>query len=891
MAEIAQDRSVDLWPEWNDPVELRMRLDAALVEIAELREENGRLKQLLRQRASAAGDRDLVDPDQISAVPVNLPQDGLPYADASSPPSEKLALFKALFVGRRDVYATRFFSRKSGGHRWSPAEKEFWRKQDDAEREFLPLTDEILIAHLSRPADGRDSHVGLYPMLPDDTCRLLACDFDGAGWQGDAAAYAEACTRAGIHTAAEISRSGAGAHVWMFFTEPVLAASARAIGMGLLREAIDRRGTMSLASYDRLFPAQDSLPVKAAARFRFGNLIALPLHGGSREQGTTLFCDPHTWQPYEDQFAFLSGVRRLRPVEVDALVKGFGQIDAGPSTWGRLPSKPRWGALGVAPQRVHAQLGAMLAISTDSLPAPLIAALKHLAAFHNPEFYRRQSMRYSTFATPRFVRCFDDSDPDWLRLPRGLAEQAEHLIAAAGGAIEIATAISEHDPIMVRFTGELTNVQTEAVTAMAKHLTGVLMAPPGAGKTVMACALIAWHQVPTAIIVNRAELLDQWKERLTTFLDLDATQVGAKGKGKDKRHGVVDVIMLQSVAHRDADPSLLDAYGMVIVDECHAVGAPAAEAAIRQMAVKRWIGLSATPYRADQMDALITMQCGPIRHEITPEVSFAQRLIVHTTGFSTEEIGYDGASFQAIYGELAADDTRTAQIACDVADAARRGRNSLLLTNRMEHLQCLAAALEGKGVAATLLHGQLSAAERDRVRARLTDAEARPLVLLAIDKVAGEGFDLPWLDALFLAMPISFKGKVIQHVGRIMREAATKHDVEVHDYLDAQIPQLERMYGKRRRTLTRLGFTTTTPGSNEHPPTTDASPRPSSPRTPAEITRPRDQQPTPSRVRAWAREQGLPVADRGRLRPEIWEAWHAAAGPMPEETPDSTKTS
>ncbi|MFI5887048.1 DEAD/DEAH box helicase family protein [Streptomyces sp. NPDC051554] len=488
--------------------------------------------------------------------------------------------------------------------------------------------------------------------------------------------------------------------------------------------------------------------------------------------------------------------------------------------------------------RVPARLSAMLSVSTTGLPPQLLAALKHTASFHNPEFYRKQNQRFSTFNTPRLVCCFDASGPDWLRLPRGLADEAAQLVSAAGGTLDITNELPELPPITAHFTGELTVIQQQAVEAMAKHPAGTLVAPPGSGKKVMSCALIAHHRVPTAVIVNRAELLTQWKERLTTFLDLGDGHVGSLGGGKDRRSHVVDLIMLQTLSDRDAPDHLLDGYGLVIMDECHAVGAPGAEAAIRTAKAPRWVGLSATPYRADQMDPVIRMQCGPIRHEIEEASTFAKHLVVHATAFTTDEPGTDGASIQAIYNELAHHADRNRLIASDIADAARRGRCSLALTNRVEHLHQLTQALKPHGVAPLVLHGGIPPADRARVRATLAAEGTGPLVLLAIDKLAGVGFDAPRLDTLFLTSPISFKGRVIQQVGRIMRNTeARKAHVEAHDYLDIDVPLLERMHHKRRRILQRRGYRTChheansgrrsgTPGTAPTRPRADKTPRP-----------------------------------------------------------------
>ncbi|MGP4105286.1 TOTE conflict system archaeo-eukaryotic primase domain-containing protein [Nonomuraea sp. KM90] len=792
-------------------------------------------------------------------------------------------MFRALFVGRTDVYARRWVSR-DGKVGWSPAEAKPWDKdKPDSARVFLPFTDDVIDRHLRRPASARDElHVGLYPLLPDDTTRVLVCDFDGksgrSGWQDDAQAYVRACAEAGVPALAEVSRSGQGAHVWIFFIAPVAASSARALGMALLRRAMDTQAGMPLSTYDRLIPSQDFVPINSRKGARFGNLIALPLNGAAHATGATLFCDPATWIPYPDQFAYLSQTRRLTPQRVKEIADDLGTLRAGPSHLAsRMPAKPRRGALGTAPETVNAVRGPMLRIATAGLPPSLLAALKHAASFHNSEFYRRQNQRFSTYNCPRLVCCFDDSDPDWLALPRGLFDEAAALIAAAGGTLTAQPARPRPPSIRVTFTGQLTPVQAAAIDAMAAHDCGVLVAPTGAGKTVMACALIARHRLPTAVVVNRAELLDQWRDRLAGFLDLGGISVGSLAAGKDQRGGIVDLIMLQTLSHRDASPGLLDRYGLVVVDECHAVGAPAAEAALRQVPAERWIGLSATPYRADGMNPIITMQCGPIRHEITDQPTFPRRLIVHPTPFTTHEPGTDGASMQAIYGELAADQTRNRQLVADIADAYERGRSSLVLTNRVEHIAHLADALTALGVAPRLLHGRLPRRERDRVRQEISAATSGPLVVVAIDKVAGEGLDVPVLDTLFLATPIAFKGRVIQQVGRIMRDTeARKRDAEVHDYLDSTVPVLERMHHKRRRVLAQLGFTITARSGDaptrDHPVNAAAAVSPDPPAGPA----PAVTTVTAAQVRSWARSRGIAVPARGRLSATLWQEFHAS---------------
>jgi superfamily II DNA or RNA helicase len=758
-------------------------------EVAALRAENERLRDLLGL------DERRRDGHETAWSPTLIPEPSVhPDVDASSAPAEKLALLWSLFGARSDVYARRWESTSTGKSGWSPATKSRWSK-GRAPKDFLALTDDVFVAHLR----GEET-VGIYPLLRGDTCALLACDFDKGTWALDALAYLDACHNNGVPAALERSRSGDGAHVWVFFDAPVPASAARAMGAALLRQAMTARAELDLTSYDRFFPSQDFMP-KAG----FGNLIALPLHGGCAKRGTTLFLDPTTMEPWPDQWAFLSSIARMEPGAVTSLAETLRPVDTGPAL--SLADLAKAGGP-PPPPVVAARLGAELSIERSGLPPAVVAALKHLGSIANPEFYEKQRMRFSTWDTPRFISVYRE-DLEWLHLPRGLVPQIEGLLASLDSRLEVVDDRPTPASVELRFAGRLRPQQATAVADLVDHELGVLVAPPGAGKTVMACAVIAHHQTPTLVVVDRKELVDQWRSRLHDHLDIDPAKVGQIGGGRNQPTGMIDVAMIQSLARSD-DPGLFDTYGLIVVDECHHLPAVSFSICMQSARSRRWLGLTATPYRRDKLEALIAFQCGPTRHEIKPaavdgtELVRRELIVHHTTTKVTDD---EAAHIQDVFRAIAEDQPRTAQICGDVHAACASGRTCLVLTQRTEHIDSIVETLDHLGDTALVLRGGLGKRARQAVADTIAAHDPNfGVVLVATGSYLGEGFDWPELDTLFLAFPLAFKGRVVQYVGRLLRTHEGKHHVELHDYVDSRIPVLDRMHTKRLPAYATLGF-------------------------------------------------------------------------------------
>jgi superfamily II DNA or RNA helicase len=590
-------------------------------------------------------------------------------------------------------------------------------------------------------------------------------------------------------------------------TSPVEATIARRIGAGLLREAIAMRGELDLSSYDRFFPSQDYLPRSGS----IGNLIALPLQGSCRRHGTTVFLDLATLEPHPDQFGYLSQIERITPRRAIALAESMRPVVVGPSVRDLFASdatklRPH------PPPVIHARLDAGISVERIGIPPALLGALKHAASLANPEFFKREKLRLSTYQTPRFIRCYQE-DLDFIHLPRGLRDVAERLISQAGSRLEFFDRRPDPPRQEFEFNAQLTPAQESALTAIAQNELGILVAPPGAGKTVIACSLIARLGLPALVLVDRTTLLDQWRTQIQELLGVKPGQLGG---GRRKRTGRIDLASLQTLARRDDIGDLLDGYGLVIADECHHVPAPTVDRALRQVRARHWLGLTATPYRSDGLDQIILLQCGPVRHQVPltsagHPVAVAERRVVqvHSTAFDYEGAGdlSQPGVIQDIYRQLVTDADRNSQILSDVHEALDRGRNCIILTNRTAHVELLTELLRADGRTPVPLYGKLSAKERrDAVEFLQSSQSGVPIVTVATGSYVGEGFDCPALDTAFLVFPMKSKGQVVQYVGRILRPYPGKDSVEVHDYVDGLVPVLAYTHRKRRAAYDSLGF-------------------------------------------------------------------------------------
>ena len=736
----------------------------------------------------------------------------------------KVALFRRLFRGRTDVYPVRWEGKTSGKSGYAPACANEWRPGvcdkprikcgDCSNRLLIPLSDAVIYDHLAG-----EHTVGVYPLLEDDTCYFLAADFDEAEWRDDARAFMQSCEELGVPAALEVSRSGKGAHAWVFFASRVSARDARRLGTAIISHTCSRTRQLKLESYDRLFPNQDTMP-----KGGFGNLIALPLQKWPREYGFSVFVDAEL-RPCPDQWALLASILPMAAHDIEpTILRATGGThpldvtfidDEDLATPWRRESTSAKKLAGPMPKSLTVTLANLIYFEKAQLPQALANRLIRLAAFQNPEFYKAQAMRMSVWDKPRVIGNAENY-PQHIALPRGCLDAALDLLRENGIACDLRDERFGGEPIDASFVGTLRLDQEAAVAGMLHHDTGVLCAPTAFGKTVTAAAMIARRGVNTLVLVHRTELLKQWQERLQAFLAVGKGVIGTIGGGKAKPTGKIDIAVMQSVSRQGEVNPLVENYGQVIVDECHHVGAVSFDAILKRTKAKYVLGLTATPIRRDGQQPIIFMQCGPIRYTAAKPAGAPHDLeVLPRSRFTRIDLPTD-AGIQDVFRHLAKDQARSQAIAAEVKTSYDRGRKVLVLTERTEHLDALQACLDDLTPAPFVLHGRMSKKQRSALVAALDALPPDvPRILLATGKLVGEGFDHPPLDTLVLAMPVSWKGTLQQYAGRLHREHASKTDVRIIDFVDTGHPALLRMWDKRQRGYRAMGYRISSDGPSE----------------------------------------------------------------------------
>ena len=822
------------------------RIQTLLKSIIGLQRENRRLRKLLEDHG--------IIPPKISEEDDEKPDQGLrilPYTIDET----KARQFFSRFWGRMDVYSQRIVS-KSGNVGYYPQCQNFWkngcfRKQRTGSkgkkhtckecpmRNWRPVELTTILRHLRG-----EIIVGIYPLFSNGTCRFLVFDFDhhdvsaekndfanhDASWKCEVDALRDICKENGLHPLVERSRSGKGAHLWLFFSSPIPAGKARVFGEALLAKGAETISLTSFRFYDRMLPAQDHLPEGG-----LGNLIALPLQPEALQNGNSAFVDEH-WNAYPDQWRALLAAPKLKLEDVDQCIQKWNKqnpfavssVTSEQETQVREKPWERTMLFHFSDVRgnLHITESNLLYVDALNLAPRLQNQIRRLAAFHNPVFYKNQAMHLSNFAHTRFVYLGEDID-GYIALPRGLRKTLCENLKRADIPFEVDDERQTGRNIHVTFQGQLHEIQERAVQKLLRHDNGILSAATAFGKTVVCCAMIAERKTNTLILLQSSALIEQWEAALKRFLFIEEelptyttksgrtrkrkSLIGCLQSEKDTTTGIIDIAMASSIFGKHDFSERLSSYGMVLVDECHHAASETMQHVLRKVRAKYVYGVTATPIREDGLEKINYMLLGPIRFRYTSKERAVEQGIAHLViPRFTRTVAPRGKqlTINEAYELVRDSETRNEQIIADAKACIDTGRCPVLLTRYKEHARMLYEKLDGYADYTFLLLGENSSKmRRDIFEAMQHVPPEESLLLVATGKLIGEGFDYPRLDTLLMATPIAGRSVVEQYAGRLNRDYDGKKDVIIYDYIDAHIPVFDRMYAKRLRAYRQIGYT------------------------------------------------------------------------------------
>lgn len=729
---------------------------------------------------------------------------------------EKINIYMDYFKGRSDVFAERWESKGKSGYSPVCANKFInglcnltkYKCQNCPNSKNVEFTKEEVIKHIK----GTNCF-GIYPMMEDDTCNFIVIDFDEKNYKKEANFFIDECKKLGIDTLREISRSGNGAHVWIFLKENYPAIKIRKIVSCILTSVMNKHGIISFNSYDRMFPSQDKL-----VKNGIGNLIALPLSGQSGKKGTTLFVDEN-FIPYENQFKIL---KETKKVEIDFLEELYEKLNVIEEN-GTFENNIKKHNLEKSDfsDSLIIEYSNEIIFNKKDLSNKAIKHLMRMTSFLNQKYYENQAKRLSVYNIPRIISLYKEDD-EKLYLPRGCFEKVIELLKLLDVNFIINDNRNNGEKLEIDFKGTLKEEQKIAVNELLKYDNGIFVAPTGFGKTVVATYLINELKVNTLILVNNKNLSDQWIERLNSFLEIKYKTdkkycIGSINSTSKKITNKIDVALIQTLASNEEIRKKLDNYGLIIFDEVHHLAAVSYEKVLRNLNAKYIYGFTATPKRSDGYEKINYMVIGPIRYQYDKKDQNTFKKILYPHFTKTKLLKEEKClNISEIQNKLSNDVERNKLILFDIINAIKEKKKILILTNLVEHAKMLFENIKEYSNNTYLIFGSTTKKEKEENLRRIKELENEQFIIISTGKYIGEGFDEKRLDALFLTMPFKWRGLLEQYVGRLHREDENKSQVEVHDYIDINISVVFKMYTERQKGYKDLKYLTIDSNNKEN---------------------------------------------------------------------------